>query len=849
MTYLSRSAKSAILKCIFWTPMKAVIKPPGAFSLVETLVIVAVIGVVATVGVPLVTGLPDAARRDKLEQDVATVNNAIDLYLAAGGAPEGLTADNVIEALKSRIYGGMPAEMVGPQGPFLEPTVITNSTDFAWSALFTTQPRPRFFVAQSTNGVIFGKGPARAVGGVAERPDEARPSWLWTYGQATSPPEIQAYNPLVVDAGAANTTPSTAGTTLSPPIISPSSQSLQLWDFPLSVSISNPNPQGSSRVYFRAGSGSFSLHDGSPIAVDPNASIEAVCVSLDPSRYYNSGISRATYSVTPLELALTISAPPSVTYGQAGGLMEGIAQLSPVEALISLQDGGNLINGAPDNLLLSETGNDKYIPPAYLKIANFNVRYTIDGSDPSSSPTAQSGPAFSGFFSPVRVGLGLSAWGTNTNTSISIRAVAISSSPELFTSSAVQQATSEIQTTPLPLSILPANPVGLPFQVRIQESSPVPSGLRKFYTSDGRSPLTSGTGGSAQPYAQLYGGLISGGNLPSSSYTLTAQATGPSGFEKWFSSPVATRTYSPLTVLNTNLVGANISGGDINGSFRGSIFVSAPANLGIFNAGGTITRGNLYLPGLPEIEVTGQGNRGTTVVGQGQSYTGTPPVSRTVIAGKEFSADGRLAEPQLDTRQIVDQAGTSTNVYTVKITTSTFIEGKIYRNVDLPTNTFAVPAIGVTNVVTGTFRGDSGATNLLVPGIYSNNIALTRTNSVLRLGTGNTNQVAQYVFSGGDWSKGRVEIVGPVQIFYTTGFTNSGVIFGSTNTVDLLSVFVTSGNADVEFKSGGEFYGSLWVTNATSGRNDVTVGNGSSLFGSVTAEYLSIAPGGIVNVE
>jgi hypothetical protein len=156
----------------------------------------------------------------------------------------------------------------------------------------------------------------------------------------------------------------------------------------------------------------------------------------------------------------------------------------------------------------------------------------------------------------------------------------------------------------------------------------------------------------------------------------------------------------------------------------------------------------------------------------------------------------------------------------------------------------------VTNALVGTFNGFPTNAAPLVPGVYSNNILLRSNNAVLRLGSTNAGETTQYVFSGGTWSGGRVEILGPVQIFFTSGFVNSGVAFGSSNTVDQLSVYVTAANADVELKSGGTFFGNLWVTNGTAGnRNEVTVGNGSLLSGSVTAEYLSIAPGGSVNVE
>lgn len=791
------------------------------FSLVEILVILAVIGVVSTIAVPLVTGVPDAAKKEKLEQDVLVVNNAIDAYLASGGDAGQLTSGNILAVLKSRVYGGMPAEMMGPQGPFLDLTVTTNATDFAWSASFTAEPRPRFVVAKNTAGVIFGKGPAMAVGGVAERPDEARPSWLWGYADATPPPEAEAYTPLAIDTGSSFTNVPFVGVTLGPPLVSPGSLTNNLWGFPLSVLMTNTNPAGSSRIYYKVGSGNFSLfEDGTALPIDPGTSLVAVCVSLDPSRYYNSASASNFYAVVPFELAVTVSAPEFVTYAQAGGLLQGVNQMQPVAAEIGLA-----------------TNDSSFIPASYLRDANFFVRYTTDGSDPLTNGLV--GPAFNGFFSRVSVPLGLAAWGTNS--SLVVRAAAIAVNTNLFRTSTSLGESSSIAPTELALIIVPANPIGLPFQVQLNANTVVPVGLRRFYTTDGSEPLTSGTAGFARGEAISYSVPIPSTSLPSTPYKLTAQATGPAGFEQWFSSAPTSRNYTTITVLNPDFVGANISGGDVNGSFRGSIFVSAPANLGIFNAGGQIASGNLYLPGLPAIETPGSGNSGKIVVARGAAFVDGPGlIPRSLIAGKEFSATGVLADPQLDTRQIVDLSGSgSPTNYTVKLTKSSFIEGKIYRNVDVPPPP-PVPTLPIgLPTVTNSFSGIPVQT--LVPGIYSNRITMNSTGSVIRLGVAGSSEPAQYIFSGNTFNKGTVEIIGPVELYFTSGWTNSGVVFGATNTQSQFRVNALGG--DVDLKSGGALYGSLWAS------QEVSVGNGGILFGNIFAQTLYVAPGGTVNVE
>ena len=199
-----------------------------------------------------------------------------------------------------------------------------------------------------------------------------------------------------------------------------------------------------------------------------------------------------------------------------------------------------------------------------------------------------------------------------------------------------------------------------------------------------------------------------------------------------------------------------------------------------------------------------------------------------------------LADPQLDLRQIVDLSGSGapTN-YTVKLTKNSYIEGKIYRNVDVP------PPPPVPNLPTGLTRVTNSFTGVpadtLAPGIYSNRITMNATNSVIRLGVTNSSLPTTYIFHGNTFSKGTVEIVGPVEIYFSSGFTNSGVVFGSTNLIGQLRINVLGG--DVDIKSGGAVYGSVWAT------NNIGVGNGGILFGNIFAATLNVAPGGTVNVE
>ena len=82
------------------TPARAMIRDPGkrpaGFTLIEVLVVVAILGILAAIVVPRIMDRPDEARRVAAKQDVAAIVQALKLYrLDNGGYPsteQGLVA-------------------------------------------------------------------------------------------------------------------------------------------------------------------------------------------------------------------------------------------------------------------------------------------------------------------------------------------------------------------------------------------------------------------------------------------------------------------------------------------------------------------------------------------------------------------------------------------------------------------------------------------------------------------------------------------------------------------------------------------------------------------------------------
>ncbi|MEM7012254.1 MAG: cadherin-like domain-containing protein, partial [Verrucomicrobiota bacterium] len=90
-------------------------------SLLQMIAVIAVLGMVAAMAVPTISRFKEGSERAKLESDIATLNHAVQVYVANGGNLDGVTsAAAVINKLKSvrndgSVHAGMRNSMIDPR--------------------------------------------------------------------------------------------------------------------------------------------------------------------------------------------------------------------------------------------------------------------------------------------------------------------------------------------------------------------------------------------------------------------------------------------------------------------------------------------------------------------------------------------------------------------------------------------------------------------------------------------------------------------------------------------------------------------------------------------------------------
>ncbi|HEX2751049.1 MAG TPA: hypothetical protein VHM91_23780, partial [Verrucomicrobiales bacterium] len=509
-----------------------------AYTLLEALVTVAVIGSVATGAYVIVNHVTDSSARTKLDQDVKAVNQAIQLYITHGGKiPAGLSGDEVLAALRREAAN---PHIAGLKGSLVDPRMTIRWQSSGETAngnirAYWDDTSKKFYIASSgsTPGVkefYSGDMPpplpmvTDANGNTTNPNYDNRQTtnqfasvdkWVWDYNGASSAP--RSTPTIVPTAGIspvtgepqenANTVP------LPPPLFSVTSNSFPITWFPGTVSLSLPAaaPATIAEIFYHVTGGPWKKYEG-PVSVEVGMAVTAKTVTLDPDHFEDSPEVSEQYDLASMKLEITASFPrSSYNFQELGGPMLGAAS-TPTPPYGNV----NVTN-------LGATA------PEYISSSKFQIYWTFDGTDPAlpGSTTRIAGSPFSGTYNGTQLPITYAGYGTNPTASIRVKAVGIDH--QLYADSDEQVITLGIDPIKLPnvtFSVADQTVVMTP----VADSMRLPFNTRIFYTADGTDPGdTSGepASASALPYASAI-------NSPANLTEYNARLYPPTVYKLWF---------------------------------------------------------------------------------------------------------------------------------------------------------------------------------------------------------------------------------------------------------------------------------------------------------------------------
>jgi uncharacterized delta-60 repeat protein/prepilin-type N-terminal cleavage/methylation domain-containing protein len=513
-------------------------KKNRAFTLLEVMICIAALAVVAIISFSGVTEMRTSVNSNKLKQDVAVVNTAVRMYLTHGGEIGTLSSPQaIIDKLKTvttednyKQISGLRESMVDSRLEVVmqsEKAAATGVARALWDA-----KKERFVIALGGERGIAGfrlQENSTPVEPVAENREVSlklakNSTWVWDY--------FDSSNGLPQRFGLANVNPATPpsyevpNTTpgplaLNPPSFSADGGVYELADFNnFQVKLSNPNPSGSSQVFYSKDGSNWHAYSGQTFNLNPGDAMQAFSASLDAYAWGDSRVEANVYSANPVHLMIAAGASGYlVSYPEVGGLM--MAGDQPAAAQV---------NSIPVTLT-----NSGEIPNRYQNSDSFNILWSYEGVDPLVSSTGASG-TFSNGFPGVGVDFSLDKWGAKNSLPINI--IAKSLNTDALIDSEPVSSTIEINRISLrqPTSDViedghyaPSQQVSL---MPAGDSANLPEGWRIFYTTDGSDP---GHDESGEPdRGTLYTGafdLFSGSSLRAD---ISARVYGPSGYAQWF---------------------------------------------------------------------------------------------------------------------------------------------------------------------------------------------------------------------------------------------------------------------------------------------------------------------------
>ncbi|MEM9282258.1 MAG: vWA domain-containing protein [Verrucomicrobiota bacterium] len=290
--------------------------------MIEILSVIALIGVISALGIVVYPNTVKSTKSTKLQNNVGSLNTAVQSYLAFNGDLEEVTdPKEVIQRLKSVASDPSKGRMLGLTGSYIDARVTLEMQ--SETEALTNEPRVywnpdtyRFFSANSgppgIREITFDASPEELDREAEDRITNLEVAdnggWIWNYTDESDEFSISHNTPIELN----NQFPGTElGSSafipyprhsLSPPEFSTPSGAFTPEYFDLPVSLKDTNPSGAAKILYRLGDASWQTYTGAAVSVPPNSIVNALAVPVDPSKWTASDTVYETYEVIPVKL-------------------------------------------------------------------------------------------------------------------------------------------------------------------------------------------------------------------------------------------------------------------------------------------------------------------------------------------------------------------------------------------------------------------------------------------------------------------------------------------------------------------------------------------------------------------
>ena len=380
------------------------------FSLMELIVLIALIGVLSSVAVYVVGKQPGQIRNIKLSSDVATLNRMVSAYLADGGSLKGLTKPkDVLEKLKKSRASKDWHRQTGPVSGHLIDLRLrlreTSAPEATGRERAKWNAKNQRFELTKGNGVAIAEfyldqttattAPAtdnRAPARVLYNSDKR--GWVWgssatpnfayhTPGTSGTGVDVP-FDPLAPrptpddgdgedgddgdDGGGDSGTPAPDASRLPRPLILPDGGTYPYAAFPSSVSLSaNGAAAAGSELQYRKNGGTWTVHTGAPIPIGPAESLEARNKATDPVLYEDSFVTSAEF----YRLTAGFTGTSTATWGNAIGGANLLTEIDNNGDTVTLKHGntkldlgnGEFLDDGEENVLSFDQNDLEAVQP------------------------------------------------------------------------------------------------------------------------------------------------------------------------------------------------------------------------------------------------------------------------------------------------------------------------------------------------------------------------------------------------------------------------------------------------------------------------------------------------------